>query len=110
MGGGGRRGPDRERFGSARRRRIPARLLGTDYKIPLGKLAIALRTGAYLKTATEDLASIAPTDGLGLRAYDFDLDLAHDASPKTENVEAADDQYNTTRLNASLMNSSRREF
>jgi hypothetical protein len=62
--------------------------LGSEWKIPIGKLGLALRGGAYLNAASDDLDAVTLTAGLGLRIYDFNLDLAVGASPKTEKVEA----------------------
>lgn len=84
--------------------------LGTEYKIPLGKVGIALRAGTYLNTASEDIDTIALTAGLGVRVFDFNLDVAGGASPKTERVEAADDSEIPSRANLSVMLSYRREF
>lgn len=84
--------------------------LGTEWKIPLGKVGLALRGGAYLNTAADDLDAVTLTAGLGLRVFDFNLDLAIGASPKTEKVEAADDQRIPAQSNASLTFAFRRSF
>ena len=84
--------------------------VGTEYKIPVGKIGFALRGGAYLNTAAEDLDTIALTAGLGIRVFDFNFDFAVGASPKTERVEAANDQKIPSRMNLSAMLSFRREF
>ena len=54
--------------------------------------------------------AIALTGGLGLEIFGFNLDLAVGASPKTEEVEAVNDQTIPSRLNASVMISYRQEF
>lgn len=86
--------------------------LGTEWKIPVWKLGLALRGGAYLNTASEaqDLDAVVLTAGLGLRIFDFNLDLAAGATPKTEKVAAADNQKIPSRANASMMISFRRNF
>jgi hypothetical protein len=84
--------------------------LGSEWKIPIGKLGLALRGGAYLNAASDDLDAVTLTAGLGLRIYDFNLDLAVGASPKTEKVEAADDQEIPARANGSLTIAFRRSF
>ena len=84
--------------------------LGTEWKIPVWKLGLALRGGAYLDTAAEDLESIALTAGLGLRILDFNLDLAVGASPTTSKVSAVGDEKIPSRANASLTFAFRRSF
>jgi hypothetical protein len=84
--------------------------LGSEWKIPVGKFGFALRGGAYLNAASDDLDAVTLTAGLGLRISDFNLDLAVGASPKTEKVEAADDQEIPARANGSLTLAFRRSF
>jgi hypothetical protein len=84
--------------------------LGTELKLPVWKLGLALRGGAYLNTAAEDPEAIALTGGIGLRFFDFNLDVAVGASPQTQEVEAANDEELPTRANVSAMLSFRREF
>ena len=84
--------------------------LGTEWKIPIWKLGLALRGGAYLNTAAEDLDGVTLTAGLGLRIFDFNLDFAAGATPKTEKVGATGDQKIPSRANASMMVSFRRSF
>lgn len=84
--------------------------LGSEWKIPIGKLGLALRGGAYLNAASDDLDAVVLTAGLGLRIHDFNLDLAVGASPKTEKVEAADDQEIPARMNGSLTIAFRKSF
>ncbi|MFK7897633.1 MAG: conjugal transfer protein TraF [Myxococcota bacterium] len=84
--------------------------LGTEYKIPLWKVALALRGGAYLNTESESKDAIALTGGLGLNVFGFNLDLAVGASPKTQQVEAAGDEEIPSRANVSAMISYRKVF
>ena len=84
--------------------------LGSEWKIPLGKVGLALRGGAYLNAASDDLDAVTLTAGLGLRLWDFNLDLAVGASPKTEQVDAAGDEDIPGRANASLTFAFRRSF
>ena len=71
---------------------------------------LALRAGAYVNAASNTPEAIALTGGLGLELFGFNLDLAVGASPKTEEVEAVNDQTIPSRLNASVMISYRQEF
>lgn len=84
--------------------------LGTEWKVPVGPFGFALRGGAFLNTAADDLDAVALTAGLGLRLLDFNLDLAVGASPATERLEAADDRKIPSRANASLTLAFRRRF
>lgn len=84
--------------------------LGTELRIPIWKLGLALRGGAYLNAAGEDPGAIALTAGLGIRLFDLHLDLAAGASPQTERVEAADDSRLPARMNLSATLSFRRAF
>ncbi|MFO0687752.1 MAG: conjugal transfer protein TraF [Myxococcota bacterium] len=84
--------------------------LGTEWKLPLGKVGLAFRGGAYLNTASQDLADVTLTAGLGLRIADFNLDLALGASPNTERVSASDHQRIPARANGSLSLAFRRSF
>jgi len=84
--------------------------LGTEYKWPMGKFGIALRGGAYLNTASDDLDDVALTAGLGLRISDFNLDLAVGASPNTQQVDAAGNERIPSRANASLTFAFRKSF
>ncbi|HPG26735.1 MAG TPA: conjugal transfer protein TraF [Myxococcota bacterium] len=84
--------------------------LGTELRIPIWKLALALRGGAYLNTEADEPDEVALTGGIGLRVFDFAFDLAAGASPKTERVAAANDQQIPSRMNVSAMLSFRREF
>lgn len=84
--------------------------LGTELRIPIWKLGLALRGGAYVNTASEESDTVALTGGIGLRFFDFNFDLAAGASPTTERVEAANDQEIPSRVNLSAMLSFRREF
>ncbi|MEZ7979512.1 MAG: conjugal transfer protein TraF [Myxococcota bacterium] len=84
--------------------------LGTEFGIPIGPVGLALRAGAYVNAASNTPEAIALTGGLGLEIFGFNLDLAVGASPKTEEVEAVNDQTIPSRLNASVMISYRQEF
>ncbi len=84
--------------------------LGTEFGLPLGPVDLALRAGAYLNAAGEALDAVALTGGLGIDVFGVTLDLAVGASPRTEEVEAADDREIPTRFNASVMLSYRTEF
>lgn len=77
--------------------------LGTEFGLGLGPVELALRGGAYLNTASEDLDGVALTGGLGLRVFGFALDVAAGASPRTQEIEAANDQELPSRVNASVM-------
>ncbi len=84
--------------------------LGTEFKIPVWKVALALRGGAYLNTEADSADSIALTGGIGLNVFGFNVDLAVGASPKTEQVEAAGDEEIPSRANVSAMISYRKVF
>ena len=84
--------------------------LGTEFKIPVWKFGIALRGGAYFNTAGQDPDTISLSGGLGIRLFDFNLDLAAGASPETEKVEAANNEKIPSRLNLALTLSYRHEF
>jgi len=84
--------------------------VGTEWRRAYGRFGLALRGGAYLNTAADDPDDVALTAGLGLRFADFHVDLAVGASPKTESVDAADDQEIPARANASFNLAFRRRF
>ena len=84
--------------------------VGTEFKIPIWKIGLALRGGTYLNTAADELDEIALTGGLGVHVFDFNLDVAVGGSPKTERVEAANDRKIPSRLNFSAMLSFRHDF
>lgn len=84
--------------------------LGTELRIPIWKLGLALRAGAYLNTEADESNAIALTGGLGLRLFDVNLDVAVGASPRTERIEAVNDEELPVRVNASAMLSFRRTF
>ncbi len=84
--------------------------LGTEFKIPIWKIGLALRGGAYLNTAAEEPDEVALTGGLGIHFFDFNFDLAVGGSPKTERIEAANDRKIPSRLNVSAMLSFRHDF
>ena len=84
--------------------------LGTEFRIPIGPVAFALRGGAYVNAASENADAIALTGGLGVDFLGFNLDVAVGASPKTEEVEAANNEKIPSRFNASAMLSYRQEF
>lgn len=67
--------------------------VGTEYRIPLPKGHVALRTGAYTNLAQEASDEFTLTGGVGLRVGGFEFELAAGASPHFEEIEASGDDW-----------------
>jgi len=78
---------------------------GTELRLQLGVVGLALRGGAYANVADGANNAIALTGGLGLRVWHLELDLAVGGSPDTEPVDVngnAQDVPSRTNMAASL--------
>ncbi|MBY0401016.1 conjugal transfer protein TraF, partial [Myxococcota bacterium] len=84
--------------------------LGTEWKLRLAKFGLALRGGAYLNTASQELDEVTLTAGLGLRIADFNLDLAVGASPKTQKLASTGNERIPSQANGSISIAFRRNF
>ncbi|MCG8588291.1 MAG: conjugal transfer protein TraF [Proteobacteria bacterium] len=73
---------------------------GTEFKLPMGPVSLALRAGLYSNIADSADGAVALTGGLGLRVWDIEFDLAGGASPDTTDIDDSDDF--PTRANVSV--------
>jgi hypothetical protein len=75
--------------------------VGTEVGIPFWIMGIALRAGFYTNLGQDADHAIAPTAGLGIKIWHFQLDLAAGISPEFQEIEAAGGDDFPTRVNVS---------